>query len=146
MDVLDLNAGTVRVIGKGSKARTVYLTETSTAAIRAWLDVRSQVAREAERSLFVALDRRTKGSGMSARAIRWKVDKYLTRLGLKADGISCHSLRHSAATWARAGGAKIDALANMLGHSSADTTRVYARIVDRMAENPSRFLEALLTA
>jgi integrase len=63
---------------------------------------------------------------------------------VKSQGISCHSLRHSAATWARAGGAKIDALADMLGHSSADTTRVYARIVDKMTENPARFLEAML--
>jgi integrase len=33
-----------------------------------------------------------------------KVDKYLDRLGLKSQGISCHSLRHSAATWARVEG------------------------------------------
>jgi site-specific recombinase XerD len=144
LDRVDLDAGTVRVLGKGSKQRTIYLTETTTAAIRAWLEVRAGVANGGEQTLFVALDRRTRGGGMTARAIRWTVDKYLTWLGLKADGISCHALRHSAATWARAGGAKIDALADMLGHSSTDTTRVYARIVDRMTENPARYLEALL--
>jgi hypothetical protein len=42
---------------------------------------------------------------------------------------------------ARAGGAKIDALADMLGHSGTDTTGVYARIVDKMTEKPARFLE-----
>ena len=90
------------------------------------------------------MDRRTKGSGLRPRAIRYTVDGYLERLELKAAGISCHSLRHSAATWARAGGAKIDALADMLEHASADTTRVYARIVDRMQENPARYLDAML--
>ncbi|MDW7992056.1 MAG: site-specific integrase, partial [Anaerolineae bacterium] len=65
-------------------------------------------------------------------------------LGLKRAGISCHSLRHSAAVWARAFGATVDALADMLGHSSVDTTRVYAKIVRKMEENPARFLEAAL--
>lgn len=45
-----------------------------------------------------------------------------------------------------ASGAKIDALADMLGHSRTDTTRAYARIVDRMTENPARYLEAMLSS
>ncbi|NLE76337.1 MAG: recombinase XerC, partial [Chloroflexi bacterium] len=32
----------------------------------------------------------------------------------------------------------------MLGHASIQTTTVYAKIVDRMAENPARYLEGLL--
>ena len=82
---------------------------------------------------------------MTARAIRARVNKYLSALDLKSRGVSCHSLRHSAATWARAGGAKLDAIAGMLGHSDVNTSRVYAQIVDRMTENPARFLEAMLT-
>lgn len=139
-------AGTLRVVSKGNKARTVHLTETSTEAIRQWLAIRPEVANDGESALFVWLDRRTKGSGMTARAIRWKVDKYLDRVGLKADGVSCHSLRHGAATWARAGGAKLDAIGGMLGHASVTTTQVYAKIVDKMTENPARFLEAMLAA
>ena len=146
VDAVDLDAGSVRVLGKGSKTRKVYMTETTKKVISQWLTVRAGVANDGERALFVALDRRTKGSGMTTRAIRYAVDKCLDRLGLKAEGISCHSLRHSAATWARAGGAKIDAIADMLGHASTDTTRVYARIVDRMTENPARFLEAILAS
>jgi integrase/recombinase XerD len=96
--------------------------------------------------LFIALDRCHGGGGMGKRAIRYRVDCYLEDLGLKAAGISCHSLRHSAATWARAGGAKLDAIADQLGHASTDTTRIYARIVDKMTENPAKYLEAMLTA
>jgi integrase/recombinase XerD len=143
---VDFDAGTVKVIGKGHKTRTVYLTETSAAALRAWLDIRESVANQGEPALFVALDRAHRGGGMSARAIRYMVDNYLEALGLKAAGISCHSLRHSAATWARAGGAKLDAIADQFGHASTDTTRIYARIVDRMTENPAKFLEAMLSA
>lgn len=51
---------------------------------------------------------------MSARAIRYLVDDYLEALSLKAAGVSCHSLRHSAATRARASSAKLDAIARPL--------------------------------
>ena len=51
-----------------------------------------------------------------------------------------------ATTRARAGDAKIDALADMLGHSSTDTTRIYVRIVDKMTENPAKYLDAMLMA
>jgi len=123
-----------------------YLIESSAEALRAWLDVRESVANPGEVALFVSLDRAYKGEGISTQAIRYVVDEYLADVGLKAKGISCHSLRHSAATWARAGGAKLDAIADQLGHASTDTTRIYARIVDRMTENPALYLEALLTA
>jgi site-specific recombinase XerD len=103
------------------------------------------VANPGEAALFVALDRAHKGGGISARAVRYLVDNYLEALGLKAKGISCHSLRHSAATWARAGGAALDSLADMLGHADTSTTRIYAQVVNKMQENPARYLEAMLT-
>jgi site-specific recombinase XerD len=145
-DAVDFDAGTVRVVGKGRKSRTVYLIESSAEALRAWLDIRESVANPGEPALFVSLDRAHRGGGMSTRAIRYVVDEYLADVGLKAKGISCHSLRHSAATWARAGGAKLDAIADQLGHASTDTTRIYARIVNRMTENPALYLEAMLAA
>ncbi len=85
------------------------LTETSAVALRQWLDIRESVDNPGEPTLFVSLDRAHRSGGMSVRAIRHLVDGYLEALDLKAAGISCHSLRHSAATWARAGGAKLDA-------------------------------------
>ena len=144
VDDLDLDQGRVTVTGKGRKTRTVYLTEQTAQALAAWLEARDRVAAEDEPALFVSLRHPDPGTRMSARSIRYLVDGYLERLGLKGEGISCHSLRHSAATWARAGGAALDAIAGMLGHSSVTTTQVYARIVDRMTENPARYLEALL--
>jgi len=141
---VNLEARTVSVTGKGRKTRTIYLTEASARALSAWLSVREQVARKDEPALFVTLDNRTRGTAMTDRAIRYLVDGYLGGLGLKAAGVSCHALRHSAATWARAGGAKLDAISDMLGHASVTTTQVYAKLVDKMEENPARYLEALL--
>ena len=39
---------------------------------------------------------------------------------------------------------QFDALAGMLGHASVTTTQVYAKVVDRVTENPARYLEAVL--
>jgi len=148
LDVADLglDAGMVSVPGKGGKRRTVYLVDISRQRLADWLAVRERAAGEGETALFVALDRagRFTGRRMTRRAVEALTDRYLEREGLKRSGISCHSLRHSAAVWARAFGAAVDALADMLGHASVDTTRIYARIVNRMQENPARFLEAAL--
>jgi len=141
---VDLTQGVITVTGKGQKARTVYLIEATSRVLEDWLKVRPWVAQGNVDALFVTLGSRIRGTAMSDRAIRYRVDGYLEILGLKDEGISCHALRHSAATWARAGGAALDAIAGMLGHTSVTTTQVYAKIVDRMTENPARYLEAVM--
>ena len=141
---LDIEQRILEVLGKGRKRRTVYMTEQVAVTLARWLAVRGDVAQPGVDALFVVTGHNTTGTGMSRRALRYLVDGYLENLDLKADGVSCHALRHSAATWSRAGGAKIDAIADQLGHASTDTTRIYARIVNRISENPARYLEAML--
>jgi len=133
----------VTVRGKGDKTRQVYLTARTKRTLEAWLAVRPSGG--GHRGVFVTLDRRTGGQPLSSRSVRRLVDGYLEALGLKEDGVSCHSLRHSFATWSLAGGAKLEAIQDALGHSSVETTQVYAKIVDKMQENPTVFLEKLLT-
>jgi hypothetical protein len=48
------------------------------------------------------------------------------------------------ATWPQAGGAKPDAIAGMLGHASVTITGIHARIIEKIAENPARYLEELM--
>lgn len=146
---LDLEAGKVSVLGKGQKRRSVLLVGRSKATLVDWLVIRSQAAQENETAVFVSLRDRlngNQGTGLTRRAIRKTVDGYLEALGLKREGVSCHSLRHSFATLSRAAGAKLDALAQAMGHSSVTVTQVYADIVDREAENPARFLVGALEA
>jgi integrase/recombinase XerD len=135
---------TITVTGKGSKTRKIHLIERSEAALSAWLDIRQ--AQPGEQAIFVSIGNRDRGQRLTTRAIRYMVDSYLDQAGLKADGISCHSLRHSFATWSLAGGAKLQAISGAMGHSSIETTQVYAKIVDRINENPARYLSALMGA
>ncbi len=144
LEDVDLSVGEVKVLGKGRKIRTVYLINHTAGLLTDWLETRQAVALDGVCALFVVLGPHGTGTALGPRGIRYLVDKYLTDLGLKAEGISCHALRHSSATWARAGGARLDAIAGMLGHASVTTTSIYARIVDRIAENPARYLEELM--
>ena len=141
---IDLSTGEVRVLGKGRKIRTVHLIDHTVGLLAAWLDLRQTLALDGVSALFVVVGPNGTGTALGPRGIRYLVDKSLSDLGLKAEGISCHALRHSSATWARAGGARLDAIAGMLGHASVTTTSVYARIVDKITENPARYLEEML--
>jgi integrase/recombinase XerD len=132
------------VHGKGNKRREVYLVATTEKLLDAWLQVR--VARPKVKAIFTDLDNHHRGKPMTARAIRYQVDGYLTTVGLKAEGVSCHSLRHSFATWSLAGGAKLLSISQALGHSSVETTQVYAKIVDKVRENPTLYLERMMGA
>ena len=60
------------------------------------------------------------------------------------EGSSCRSLRHSATTWARTGGAKLYLIAHVLGYASTDAASVYDEMVDRMTENLATFAEVML--
>jgi integrase/recombinase XerC len=144
LEDVDLSVAEVRVLGKGRKVRTVHLINYTAGLFADWLKVRQAVALDGVSALFVVVGPNGTGTALGPRGIRYVVDKHLTDLGLKAEGISCHALRHSAATWSRAGGARLDAIAGMLGHASVTTTSIYARIVDRIAENPARYLEELI--
>ena len=154
LDVGDLDgeageSGALRVLGKGRKVRTIYLTAGTRATLLTWLSVRDRLALPDGPALFVTTrsggrSKAAAGTRLTTRAIRSLVDRYLDMVGLKAEGVSCHSLRHSAATWARFAGAKLDAIGAMLGHSKLETTQVCARIVDKIQENPARYLDELL--
>lgn len=137
--------GTLTVIGKGSKQRVIYLTDDTRQELDRWLRAR-QLMDVNEAALFLATHENGHGPAgrLGVRGIRVMVDGYLRAVGAKAAGVSCHSLRHSYATHSLAFGAKIAAISKSMGHSSLNTTMVYADIVDRARENPARFLSGML--
>ena len=78
---------------------------------------------------------------MTDRSLRRRVDRYLTLAGLKKEGFSCHSLRHSAATWSAVAGASVEQIGAQFGHSSYSTTLRYVKVADRMRNNPASLLD-----
>lgn len=68
------------------------------------------------------------GEPISASVVGRAVDHALRRAGMDAPARGANLLRHSLATGLLAGGASIRQIAELMGHSSLATTRIYAAV------------------
>ncbi len=146
-DKIDLDAGTLRVCGKGDKWRTIDLVDITRNLLQAHYSTRFPSGSVVEgRRVFVSISRHGKqGESLSVLGVSKMVDGFLEALGMKCKGVSCHSLRHSFATHALAAGARLDAISRALGHADLKSTMVYSQIVDRQKQNPAAFLVGALS-
>jgi integrase/recombinase XerC len=120
---LDLSAGEVRVTGKGSKTRIVPLGQFAITALKAWLVVRDQLAKEGEAALFVG----HRGSRISPRVVQLRMKQWGIKQGI-ASNVHPHLLRHSFATHVLQSSGDLRAVQEMLGHASISTTQVYTHL------------------
>ena len=120
---LDLNAGEVRVTGKGSKTRIVPLGQFAINALQAWLAVRSQLAKTDEAALFVG----QRGQRISPRVVQLRMKQWGIRQGITSN-VHPHLLRHSFATHVLQSSGDLRAVQEMLGHASISTTQVYTHL------------------
>lgn len=120
---LHLDAGYLKVMGKGKKARLVPLGEAAQLAVRAYLATRPRHLRGG--ALFV-----TSRGGPFTRQGFWKLlDRYSLVAGISRK-ISPHVLRHSFATHLLARGADLRSVQAMLGHADISTTEIYTHLDD----------------
>ncbi|MBI4815923.1 MAG: tyrosine recombinase XerC [Deltaproteobacteria bacterium] len=121
---IDLESGTLRVIGKGRKERLVPFGSKAKQAILDWLPVRSTlIADPLERALFV----NPRGTRLSQRSVNRRLDRRVLEAGL-ASRVTPHQLRHSFATHLLDGGADLRSIQTMLGHASLGTTQRYTAV------------------
>jgi len=123
-DDIDLNAGNVRVTGKGRKERLVPVGKYARTALENYISRRVSVFSDS-RCEFIFLNKL--GGPLTSRSISRVVKKYSSMLGT-TDPISPHTLRHSFATHLLDAGADIMAIKEMLGHSSLSTTQIYSHV------------------
>jgi len=119
---------TMRIRGKGSKERTVYLNDASKAALARYLKTRPQEGLvHADRdAVFVSRNKRR----MNPRSVELMLEKYLNRCGLDGKGYSVHKLRHTAATLMYQNDVDVLQLKEILGHENLATTQIYTHVVD----------------
>ncbi len=126
LDDLDLEAGTVRCMGKGNKERVMPLYAEAIAAVRAYLEKGRPAllgANKHERTLFL----NPRGERLTRQGLWLIIKGYARELGLE-DRVTPHTLRHSFATHMLNGGAGLREVQRLLGHANISTTQVYTHI------------------
>jgi integrase/recombinase XerC len=130
VDDIDDDRRLVRVLGKGSKERSVPYGRPAAAALAGWLERGRPVLSTAGSGAALFLG--TRGGRVDPRTVRRMVHE---RVSVVADApdLGPHGLRHTAATHLLEGGADLRSVQEMLGHASLATTQVYAHVsADRL--------------
>jgi len=122
---VNLDAGLVRVMGKGAKERIVPIGSKAKDAARLWLEQGRPMALKQLSSDFLFIARA--GKPMTRQAF-WKIIKKFALVAGIARPVSPHTLRHSFATHLIEGGADLRSVQTMLGHSDISTTQIYTHI------------------
>jgi integrase/recombinase XerD len=112
----------IREAQKNRVGRVVYLSEDACQALQVWLEKR----RPEQGYLFYGQGRQR----LSYTAARVRLGKHLARAGLAYKGYSLHCLRHTCATDLLNAGMRLECVQQILGHSSIEMTRRYARLTD----------------
>ncbi len=120
---IDFNDASVTVTGKGSKTRIVPVGAYAVAALKAWLAVRQEVARDDENALFVGKN----GRRISPRTVQLQLRQWGIKQGVSGP-VHPHLLRHSFATLVLQSSGDLRAVQEMLGHASISTTQVYTHL------------------
>ena len=142
IDIKDIDSDltTLRVMGKGSKERVIYLNDACQAALTDYLIERmsQKYAHVSTKAVFLSrLDQR-----MSVKTVQAMVYKYLKLAGLESKRYSVHKLRHTAATLMyQSGNVDVRVLKEILGHEQLNTTQIYTHVSNAdmekaMTQNP----------
>lgn len=122
---INIEAGFVIVIGKGSKERVVPFGEEAALWLQKYINRSRPTLLSATMNAHIFVNR--SGQRLSRQGF-WKiVKKYCLQAGIKKM-ISPHTLRHSFATHILEGGADLRSIQIMLGHSDISTTQIYTHI------------------
>jgi site-specific recombinase XerD len=114
------------VIGKGRRARVVFLSESAVTWVQRYIKNRDDTSD----ALFIRYSgNKSQSLRLTPRSIQRLVEKYVKKARLPIK-ITPHGLRHSFATDLLTGGADLRAIQEMLGHKNVSTTQIYTHITN----------------
>lgn len=127
INLQDCKDDLIRVTGKGSKERIVYLNTACIAALHKYRCERASLKKIIDTdALFIS---KQTGKRLSPRRVQQIVERDLTAAGLNGRGYSPHKLRHTAATLMHQyGHVDMLALKEILGHEHVSTTEIYTHL------------------
>lgn len=135
-DQVNFDSREFGVIGKGGRARVVFLSDSAAF----WLDKYFDKREDPWRPAFIrySKEKSYENDGekmrLTTRSIERIVDKYVkaARIPVKA---TPHTLRHSFATDLLSNGADLRSVQEMLGHKNISTTQIYTHVTNPQLKN-----------
>lgn len=132
-DQINLERREFGVIGKGKRARVVFLSEQAVL----WLGKYIVSRQERSQPLFIrysgkkpaSQDNKGESLRLTCRSVQRLVAKYVSKAKLPVK-ITPHGLRHSFATDLLSSGADLRAIQEMLGHKNVSTTQIYTHVTN----------------
>ncbi len=122
---LNLEAGFVRVRGKGGRERVVPLGSEAKTKLDAYLGQARPALLKHRTSSFVFV---TRSARPLSRQGFWRLLKQHAKRAANGGAVYPHALRHAFATHLLAGGADLRAVQSMLGHVDIATTQIYTHL------------------
>ncbi len=131
-DKVDLGRREFGVVGKGGKARVVFLSSRAAE----WIDKYIKARKDHFKPLFIrhkgkieptTLDEKMR---LTPRSIQRMLKKYVAKIKLPVDATP-HVLRHSFATDLLMAGADLRSVQEMLGHKNVQTTQIYTHVTHK---------------
>ncbi len=135
-DKVNLETREFGIIGKGGKARVVFLSSRATD----WLIKYINERKDHFKPLFIhhkgKMDPTTPDEKMrlTPRSVQRMVKKYSHKMKLPVD-VTPHVMRHSFATDLLNAGADIRSVQEMLGHKNISTTQIYTHVTNRQLKD-----------
>lgn len=135
-DKLDLERREFGIVGKGGKARVVFLSSRAVEWINKYIEARV----DKYSPLFIRhkgkVDPTTASDKMrlTPRSIQRMLKKYVKKIKLPVDATP-HVLRHSFATDLLMAGADIRSVQEMLGHKNISTTQIYTHVTNKQLKD-----------
>ena len=125
LEAANLDAGVLRVLGKGSKERLVPLGEVAVEWLQRYLvQGRPRFLKDAATgTLFIT----ARGAGMTRQAF-WHLIRRYGRRAVPGKSLSPHVLRHAFATHLINHGADLRVVQMLLGHADISTTQIYTHV------------------
>lgn len=119
---IDYGQQTVKVLGKGNRERIIPISSTVLQSIREYEQSKLEMVEQNAAPAYLLINK--SGKQLNPRWVYGVVKKYLSQV-TTIEKRSPHILRHSFATHLMNNGADLNAVKELLGHSSLAATQVY---------------------
>ncbi len=132
---LNLNDNYIKIIGKGNKERLCYLNKNTKEQIKEYIQTRN-TGKENIINIKEPLFLSYRKSRLNRRTVEEITEKAYKLAGLENLGYTTHTLRHTSATiMYQYTNADILLIKEFLGHSSVQSTQIYAHINNEQIRN-----------